>query len=227
MSTQPLDTRYYLAALKLDGKSCLVVGAGPIAAEKIDGLLAAGADVTVVAREAIPEVRTLAEAGSVKLELRDFALDDLEGRFLTVAGTSDEQLNRRIHTAAERRNMLVNVVDVPSLCNFILPAVTRLGPIAIAVSTSGASPALAKRMRDEIEQMFGEEHGRLAVLLNEVRDWARANLPTYRDRKEFFDSIVGGDPDPIQMLRSNGDEAVRALIESRMRRAKADRPAVA
>jgi precorrin-2 dehydrogenase/sirohydrochlorin ferrochelatase len=219
MSTQPLDVRYYLAALKLEGKPCLVVGGGPIAAEKIDGLLAAGARVTVVAKDAIPQVQALAADGSIELTLRPFRIEDLDGRFLTVTGTSDEALNRRIHAAAEARNMLVNVVDVPSLCNFILPAVTRLGPIAIAVSTSGASPALAKRMRDEIEAAFGSEHAQLAVLLNEVRDWARTHLPTYQDRKAFFDSIVLGDPDPIELLRSNGEEAVRALIESRMRQA--------
>ncbi|MQB01125.1 MAG: bifunctional precorrin-2 dehydrogenase/sirohydrochlorin ferrochelatase [Actinobacteria bacterium] len=219
MSTQPLDVRYYLAALKLEGKSCLVVGGGPIAAEKIDGLLAAGARVTVVAKDAIPPVRTLAADGSIELTLRPFRVDDLDGRFLAVAGTSDERLNRHIHAAAEERDMLVNVVDVPALCNFILPAVTRLGPIAIAVSTSGASPALAKRMRNEIEAAFGAEYALLAVLLNEARDWARDRLPTYQDRKAFFDSIVGGDPDPIEMLRSNGEEAVRALIDARMRRA--------
>jgi precorrin-2 dehydrogenase / sirohydrochlorin ferrochelatase len=227
MPTQPLDVRYYFACLKLQGKSCLVVGAGPIALEKIEGLLAAGADVTVVALEAMEDVRALATAGDVQLHLRGFATADLDDRFLTVAATSDEKLNRRIHAEAERRNMLVNVVDVPPLCNFILPAISRLGPIAIAVSTSGASPALAKRMRNEIEALFGEEHARLAVLLNEVRDWAKASLETYQDRKAFFDSIVEGDPDPLDLLRTNGDEAVRALIESRQRQALAKRPAVA
>ena len=219
MSTQPLGVRYYPAALKLEGKDCLVVGAGPVAAEKIDGLVGAGASVTVIARTVVPEVQALVDDATIRLELRSFHVGDLDGRFLAIAGTSDEELNRRIHSAADARNMLVNVVDVPSLCNFILPAVTRLGPIAIAVSTSGASPALAKRMRDEIEELFGDEHARLAVLLNEVRDWARAELPTYQHRKVFFDSIVLGDPDPIALLRTNGDEAVRALIESRMRRA--------
>jgi precorrin-2 dehydrogenase/sirohydrochlorin ferrochelatase len=227
MSTQPLDVRYYLAALKLEGKSCLVVGGGPVAAEKIEGLLAAGARVTVVAKDAIPQVQALAAEGSIELTLRPFQIGDLDGRLLTVAGTSDQRLNRHIHAAAEERNMLVNVVDVPALCNFILPAVTRLGPIAIAVSTSGASPALAKRMRDEIEAGFGTEYARLAVLLNEVRDWARDRLPTYQDRKAFFESIVGGDPDPIELLRFDGEEAVRALIDARKRRAGGRYPAIA
>jgi hypothetical protein len=100
--------------------------------------------------------------------------------------------------------MLVNVVDVPPLCNFILPAIVRNGPLAIAISTAGASPALAKRMKREIEGQFGEPYARLAVLLNEVRGWAKGTLPTYQDRKEFFEGIVGGDPDPIELLRGDG-----------------------
>jgi siroheme synthase-like protein len=112
--------------------------------------------------------------------------------------------------------MLVNVVDVPPLCNFILPAIVRTGPLAIAISTAGASPALAKRMKHEIEGQFGEPYARLAVLLNEVRGWAKGTLPTYQDRKEFFEGIVGGEPDPIALLRDRddgaGEQAVRELI---------------
>ena len=83
--------------------------------------------------------------------------------------------------------MLVNVVDVPPLCNFILPAIVRTGPLAVAISTAGASPALAKRMKREIGELFGEPYATLAILLNDVRGWAKGTLPTYQDRKEFFE----------------------------------------
>jgi precorrin-2 dehydrogenase/sirohydrochlorin ferrochelatase len=106
----------------------------------------------------------------------------------------------------------VNVVDVPPLCNFILPAVIRTGPLAIAISTAGASPALAKRIRDEIAEEYGEPYARLAIVLNEVRGWAKATLPTYQDRKAFFESIVNGDPDPVELLRRGDETAVRDLI---------------
>ena len=105
--------------------------------------------------------------------------------------------------------MLVNVVDVPPLCNFILPAIIRSGPLAIAISTAGASPALAKRIRDEIADEYGEPYARLAILLNDVRGWAKGTLPTYQDRKAFFESIVNGEPDPVELLR-RGDERRRA-----------------
>ena len=108
--------------------------------------------------------------------------------------------------------MLVNVVDVPPLCNFILPAIFRSGPLAIAISTAGASPALAKRMRDQIAEEYGEPYARLAELLNEVRGWAKGTLATYQDRKEFFEAIVNGDPDPIELLRQGDERAVRDLI---------------
>ena len=115
---------------------------------------------------------------------------------------------------AERRAMLVNVVDVPPLCNFILPAIVRTGPLAVAISTAGASPALAKRMKREISELFGEAYADLAVMLNDVRGWAKATLPTYQDRKVFFESIVNGDPDPIALLRA-GDESARARPDRR------------
>jgi siroheme synthase-like protein len=108
--------------------------------------------------------------------------------------------------------MLVNVVDVPPLCNFILPAIVRTGPLAIAISTAGASPALAKRMKAEVAELFGEEYATLAIMLNDVRGWAKGTLPTYHDRKEFFEGIVNGEPDPIALLRAGDTQAVRDLI---------------
>jgi precorrin-2 dehydrogenase / sirohydrochlorin ferrochelatase len=108
--------------------------------------------------------------------------------------------------------MLVNVVDVPPLCNFILPAIIRSGPLAIAISTAGASPALAKRMKREIGELFGEEYASRAVMLNDARGWAKGTLPTYQDRKDFFEGIVNGEPDPIALLRAGDTQAVRDII---------------
>ena len=131
---------------------------------------------------------------------------------MVIAATSDTEVNIGVYEDAERRAMLVNVVDVPPLCNFILPAIIRTGPLAIAISTAGASPALAKRIRDEIAEEYGEPYARLAILLNEVRGWAKGTLPTYQDRKSFFESIVNGEPDPVELLRRGDEAAVRDLI---------------
>ena len=214
-----LDTPLYIACLRLSGRSCLVVGGGDVGLEKVEGLLACDADVTVIAPDLTPALRELADEGSIRWEPREYRTGDLDGRFLAIAATSDTDVNIAVYDEAERRAMLVNVVDVPPLCNFILPAIVRTGPLAIAISTAGASPALAKRMKREIAEQFGEPYARLAVLLNDVRGWAKGTLPTYQDRKVFFESIVNGDPDPVELLRSGDEQAVLDLIAAAQRTA--------
>ena len=210
-----LATPFYIACLKLSGRRCLVVGGGEIGLEKVEGLLACDGDVTLLAPEAIPALQELAAEGSITWEQREYAgIEDLEGIFMVIASTDDTDVNIKIYDDAEERAMLVNVVDVPPLCNFILPAIVRTGPLAIAISTAGASPALAKRMKREVSELFGEEYARLAVMLNDARGWAKGTLPTYQDRKAFFEGIVNGEPDPIELLRAGDDAAVQEIIES-------------
>ena len=214
-----LDTPFYIACLKLSGRKCLVVGGGDIGLEKVEGLLACDGDVTLVAPDAIEPLQALAGEGSIAWERRAYDPADLEGAFMVIAATDDSEINIGIYEDAEKRAMLVNVVDVPPLCNFILPAIIRTGPLAIAISTAGASPALAKRIRNEIAEEYGEPYARLAIMLNEVRGWAKGTLPTYQDRKAFFESIVNGDPDPVELLRQGDEAAVRDLIEAARRTA--------
>ena len=203
----------YMVALRLNGRRAVVIGGGPIGLEKTEKLLACGASITLIAPKAVKALRELASDGSITWHERTYAgSSDLDGAFICIASTDDTEMNIRIYEDAEARNMLVNVVDVPPLCNFIVPAVTRQGPIAIAISTSGASPALAKRMRDEIADAYGAPYGRLAELLNEVRGWAKATLPTYNDRRDFFEQIVRGDPDPVALLRRGDEAGVRKVI---------------
>ena len=217
-----LETPFYIACLKLTGRRCLVVGGGDIGLEKVEGLLACDAEVTLLAPVAHPELEDLAREGSISWEKRDYAgPSDLDGTFMVIAATDDSEVNIGIYDDAEKRAMLVNVVDVPPLCNFILPAIVRTGPLAIAISTAGASPALAKRMKRQVSDLFGEEYARLAVILNDARGWAKGTLPTYQDRKEFFEGIVNGEPDPIELLREDRETVVLALIESAKERASA------
>jgi precorrin-2 dehydrogenase/sirohydrochlorin ferrochelatase len=213
-----LDTPFYIACLKLTGRRCLVVGGGTIGLEKVEGLLACDGDVALIAPSAEPALQELAREGSIRWERREYAgPEDLEGVFMAIAATDDTEVNIRVWEDAERRAMLVNVVDVPPLCNFILPAIVRTGALAIAISTAGASPALAKRMKREISAQFGPEYARLAELLNDVRGWAKGTLPTYGERKQFFEGIVNGEPDPIALLRGGEEAAVRELIERAQR----------
>jgi siroheme synthase-like protein len=214
-----LDTPFYIACLKLSGRRCVVVGGGDVGLVKVEGLLVCDADVTLVAPDAIEPLRELAEEGSISWERREYRPEDLEGSFMVIAATNDTEVNIQVFEDGERRAMLVNVVDVPPLCNFILPAIFRSGPLAIAISTAGASPALAKRIKAEIAEEYGEPYARLAEILNEVRGWAKGTLPTYQDRKAFFESIVNGDPDPVELLRQGDEQAVRDLVAAAQRTA--------
>jgi siroheme synthase-like protein len=140
---------------------------------------------------------------------------------MIIAATDDTDVNIQVFNDAEKRGMLVNVVDVPPLCNFILPAITRSGPLAIAISTAGASPALAKRMKREIGDLFGDAYADLAIILNDARGWAKGTLPTYNERKAFFENIVNGDPDPIVLLREGRADELHDLIAEAQRTTEA------
>jgi precorrin-2 dehydrogenase/sirohydrochlorin ferrochelatase len=212
-----LDTPFYIACLRLTGRRCLVVGGGEIGLEKVEGLLACDGDVVLVAPDAVPELQELAAEGSIEWLRREYRTGDLERTFIAIAATDDTETNIRVYEDAERRAMLVNIVDVPPLCNFILPAIVRTGPLAIAISTAGASPALAKRIKRQIAAEFGPEYARLAVMLNEIRGWAKGTLPTYQDRKAFFEGIVNGEPDPIELPRAGDEDAVWELIAAAQR----------
>ena len=177
---------YYMACIDLTGRAVLVVGAGRVALEKIEGLLAAGAEVIVVAPQVLPEV----EALGLSIVHRGYRTEDLDGKFLVVAATATTSVNRRVFRDAESRALLCNVVDVPELCSFILPAVHRHEPIAVAVSTGGASPALAQHLRDQIATVVRPEHAELAHRLRELRPWAKSHFATYEERKAYFAGLV-------------------------------------
>src|SRR5256885_2071681 len=210
-----LETPLYIACLRLGGRPCLVVGGGEVGLEKVEGLLACDGQVTLVAPEAVPELEAYAREGSMRWERREFRDSDLDGRFLAIAATSVTEVNIAIFDEAERRAMLCNVVDVPPLCNFILPAIVRSGPIAIAISTAGASPALAKRMKREIADLFGDEYADLAVILNDVRGWAKSTLPTFPARRAFSEAMVTGPPARTALLRAGDGAGVDGLIAER------------
>ena len=180
------DKRYFMACLDLEQRRCLVVGGGSVALEKAQGLLDCGAVVTVVAPQIEPELKAL----PVRWLRRRYDPADLEGVFFVVAATNVNSVNRRVYTDAEARSIFCNVVDVPELCSVILPAVYRRDPIALAVSTGGASPALAKRLRDELGARIGEEHVDLARRLRVLRPWAKRHYPTYAARRDYFETVV-------------------------------------
>jgi precorrin-2 dehydrogenase / sirohydrochlorin ferrochelatase len=162
-------TNLFPMFMKLAGKHCLVVGAGKVGAPKIGGLIDTGAHIHVIALQASSQVREWAEAGKIRLELRSFAADDLNGKFLAVIATSSSSLNEFIYREAQRRGVLCNVVDVPEYCDFFYPAVVQRGDLQIAISTNGKSPSLAQKLRQQLEQQFGPGYAAWVERLGETR----------------------------------------------------------
>jgi precorrin-2 dehydrogenase / sirohydrochlorin ferrochelatase len=155
--------------MKLEGRSCLVVGGGTVGEPKISSLIEAGASVRVVALHATAAVTEWAEAGAITWEARAFNNADLDGTFLVIAATNARDLNSTIFHEARQRNILCNVVDDPEYCDFYYPAVVRRGDLQIAISTNGQSPALAQRVRRELEIQFGPEYGEWLRELGQIR----------------------------------------------------------
>jgi len=155
--------------MKLEGRQCLVVGAGKVGEPKIGGLLETGARIRVVALDASPGVREWARAGKIELELRAFTNDDLHRAFLAVVATSSRTLNERIYHETQRLGVLCNVVDVPNLCDFYYPSIVRRGDLQIAVSTAGQSPSLAQKIRQQLEKQFGPGYAAWVAELGETR----------------------------------------------------------
>jgi precorrin-2 dehydrogenase / sirohydrochlorin ferrochelatase len=206
------DTRpYYPAILDIAGRTALVVGAGKVGEGKIEGLLRGGARVRVISLTATETVRRWAADGRIELELRAYDSADLEGAFLVIAATEDNPTNVRVFEAAEARQMLCNVVDVTHLCNFILPSIVRRGDLAIAVSTGGASPAMARRIRLSLQQCYGDEYALAMELLGALREELKQMYPAPEDRKVLFERMVYSNF--MDMVRAGDAEGIEAWVQ--------------
>ena len=198
----------YSISLNLQKIPCLVVGGGTVALRKIESLIASGARVEVVSPEVVPEIEALEE---VEITLRGFRSGDLEGKFLVVSATNDRSVNEEVARAAMRRSMLVNVVDVPELCNFFVNSQVRRGDLTISVSTGGASPAVAKRIRKELERTYGEEYAGLLSLMREYRPMVIREVSEPERRKKIFERLAGARIE--KTLREQGESAARKMVE--------------
>jgi precorrin-2 dehydrogenase/sirohydrochlorin ferrochelatase len=181
----------YPVVLDLRGRSCLVIGTGPLAEEKVHGLLAAGAEVTH---------RTSYEGSDL-----DGLLD---GITLAIVCGQPPEIAEAVWQEAQRRNILINMVDDPPRCGFIAPAIVRRGDLAVAISTNGKAPALAVRLRQRLEGELGEEYGRFLALAGTVRAPLLASRPDFGERRELWYRLV--DSDVLDLLRQGDEEAARS-----------------
>ena len=188
--------------MKLEGRHCLVVGAGKVGEPKIAGLLETGARIHVVALDATATVRDWARAGKIDLELRAFSNDDLESAFLAVVATSSRTLNERVYYEAQRRGVLCNVVDVPDLCDFFYPSIVRRGDLQIAVSTAGQSPSLAQRIRQQLEKQFGPGYAAWVAELGETRKLILASDLDKQRKLDLLHSLASREAVEVALAES-------------------------
>lgn len=200
-------TNYYPAFINLCGKNCIVVGGGKVAERKIASLLDAGSEVTVISPNITHALEKHKKRGMIKHIKRNYKKGDLENAFLVIAATSDEKINSRISKDAP---FLVNVVDRPELANFIVPSVVSRGPMTIAISTSGASPAMARAVRKELEVLYNKNFGRFLAFLRQLRKKVMRDIPEKKERERFLKEAAS--EEILGILRKNGFKAAKNKI---------------
>lgn len=192
--TEPYASPYYPVFLDLRGRLAVVVGGGSVAERKIATLLEYGADVVCVAPLVTPGIDSLVAEGLIDHEQRGYVRGDLAGAFIVVCATDSTEVNRAVYQEAEGQGCLVNVVDVPELCNFIVPSIVKRGPLQIAISTGGAAPVVAKRIRRDLEERYGEDWECYVRLLGQVRRLVLERVPGGEPvRKPIFEAIAASD----------------------------------
>ncbi len=183
---------YYPLFVDLRGRRCVVIGGGLIAQRKVTTLLRFGAAITLVSPTVTKRLARYAQQGVVRHVVRRFRPGDLKGAWLVYAATDDQQINEQVFREASAAQIFTNVVDQKPLCSFIAPAIVKRGELVIAISTGGASPTVAKRLRRELQQTIGADYGSFLKLLGSLRDVAKRMLPSYDDRKHYFDALASG-----------------------------------
>jgi precorrin-2 dehydrogenase/sirohydrochlorin ferrochelatase len=202
--------RYYPVFLDLQGKPVLVIGGGKVAERKALALLASGARVTVVSPALTKKLSYLAQAGAIRHRRRRWRPEDLKASFLIMAATNDRTANAEVTRRVDSNSRLINVVDDPSRCNVITPAVITRGDLIIAVSTSGKSPALARRIRQELERSFGPDYGTFLKLLGRVREQVQARVPFIVRRRRILQRLVASDL--LTLIRQGKTDLARKRI---------------
>jgi len=202
--------RYYPVHLDINNRNVLVVGGGSVGTRKVKTLLDCGARVTVVSPEVSRQLRELAASGDIKLAERSYQSEDLNGVFVVIGATDDETLNQQISSDADRLNTLCNIADRPEVCNFILPSIVQRDDLVITISTSGKSPALAKKLRKTLENQFGEEYGTLLQLMGAIRKKLLQQAHKPEAHKPLFERLINSDL--IVMIQAGKTEEIDTLL---------------
>ncbi len=203
---------YYPVFLDVNNKKTLVIGGGQVAQRKVETLLDYGASVFIVSRELTPRLKELVEDKKIRYAGPEFDENRLEGIFLVIAATDDAMLNRRVSLSAQERGLLINAVDQPEDCNFIVPSVVRRGDLQVAISTSGKSPALARKIREEMELRFGEEYEKLLLVMGNIREVILSRGLPQEQNKRIFQKII--ESDILEAIAGKDRERMETILKS-------------
>ena len=202
--------RYYPVNLDIRNRKCLVVGGGEVGTRKVITLLECGAFVTVVSINTSEKLLKLAESGIIELKRRPYAEADLDSIFLVICATDNEDLNLQVSRDAGKYNMLCNIADRPEACNFILPALVKRGDLVIAVSTSGKSPAFAKKIRKDLEKQYGNEYADFLKLMGAIRKKLLSKKHEPEAHKPLFEKLIN--KDFVQLIKNNDADKIDSLL---------------
>jgi len=202
--------RYYPIYLDIKNRNCIVVGGGSVGTRKVLTLLACGANVTVISTAATEKLHQLSNSGVINLKEKPFQITDLDDRFLVIGATDNQELNFQIHAEAERRGLLCNIADRPKACNFILPSIVKRGDLIIAISTSGKSPAFAKKLRKQLEMEFGDEYAEFLDLMGAIRKKLLNQDHEPEAHKHLFEQLI--ERDLIKMLKDGDPDRINSLL---------------
>jgi precorrin-2 dehydrogenase/sirohydrochlorin ferrochelatase len=203
--------RYYPVNLDVQDKECLVVGGGGVSERKVKSLLECGARVTVVSTIATERLQALASEGRIDLETKGYEPSDLEGKFLVIGATDNQETNEKISKDAAKRGLLCNIADRPAACSFVLPAIIRQGDLLIAISTSNKSPAVARRIRQNLEKEFGPEYATLLKLMGAIRRRLLSTGKSPEAHRQMFERLL--DEGLLEMIRDNRIKDVDSLLD--------------
>lgn len=202
--------RYYPIYLDIKDRNCLVVGGGSVGTRKVQTLLECGAKVTVVSIDAAETLKKFSHSNVIQMKERAFQSADLDNMFLVIGATDNEALNFEIYAAARRRGVLCNIADRPEACNFILPSIVNRGDLIIAISTSGKSPAFAKKLRKQLETQFGNEYAEFLDLMGAIRKKLLSKDHEPEAHKHLFEQLI--ERDLVQMIKNADIENINALL---------------
>ncbi|MDI6817510.1 MAG: bifunctional precorrin-2 dehydrogenase/sirohydrochlorin ferrochelatase [Actinomycetota bacterium] len=205
---------FYPLYVDLEGRKCVVVGGGEVAERKVASLLECGADVEVISPDSTPGLEELAREGRLKITRREYRRGDLSRATLAIVATDDNAVNTEVYREATDNQIPVNVVDVPELCSFIVPSTIRRGDLVISISTSGSCPALAKHIREELEETYRDEYGSFCDILRGFRARVIDKYDDPKERKRALGRLI--ESDALDLIRAQDDLELEERVKSCM-----------